>query len=107
MKPGHYKGLCKICKRAKEAENHEKWTCKTWEECKSHPPLPTAGNFDLFEIWEDVVGCVKSSGMGPSGFDILAVKEVVLLAGMEWTSNMFKRVKILERVYLEEVGSGK
>lgn len=106
MKPGHYKGLCKLCKKAKEAKRTDKWTCKTWEECKSHPPMPTAGNFEIFEIWESILGCVKHSGMGPVGFDLLAVKEVVILSEIEWNDDILKRVKVLEQVYLEEVKSG-
>jgi len=106
MNPKHQKGLCKLCKKAKEAKNTNRWTCKTWEECKSHPPLPTARNFDIFEIWDRVTSCLKSSMNGPEGFDILAVREIVLLSGFEWNDDMLKRVKVLEQIYLEEVSRG-
>ena len=106
MKPKHYRGMCRLCKKRKEAKNTDKWTCKTWEECYDHPPIPTPGNFDIFEVWDQVVGCVKGSGLGPSGFDILAVREVVLLNGLFWDDDMLRRVRILEQVYLSEVSSG-
>ena len=43
---------------------------------------------------------------GPEGFDILAVREIVLLSGFEWNDDMLKRVKVLEQIYLEEVSRG-
>ncbi len=107
MKPKHYKGLCRLCKKRKEAGNEKnQWVCKTWEECTSHPPVPTPGNFDIFEIWDLVTDCLETSGVGPSGFNILAVKEVVLLSGFEWNEDMLRRVKVLERIYLDEATRG-
>lgn len=95
-----------MCKKAKEANNKDKWTCKTWAECKSHPPLPTANNFEVFEIWDRITSCLKSSANGPDGFDILAVREVVILSGYEWNDDMLRRVKVLEQIYMDEVNRG-
>ena len=66
-----------VCKKRKRKNVTDKWTCNSWEECVGHAPLPTPGNFEMFEIWQDVTSQIKVSMGGPTGFDLLAVKEVV------------------------------
>lgn len=57
----------------------------------------------MFEVWQDVTSQIVYSAAGPTGFDVMAVKEVVQLAGYDWDQGWYKRMKVLEQVYMNEM----